>query len=160
MTCVGHLNYQVNLTWSRLTYLSSNTLQRSHRIYPSIVTTQTKDQDELSSFGLLPVLVLTLLLLLVTLFTSWAWSWALWLTPHKYRCYLIGCKSCPYVYINPWCAITLLNSINLDFASLLLHPCLWVPQPLWPSPVHSVPRSSSCLYPWLDQLFYYILDIH
>jgi hypothetical protein len=30
-------------------------------------TTQTKDQGELSSFGLLPVLILTLVLLLVTL---------------------------------------------------------------------------------------------
>jgi hypothetical protein len=53
---------------------------------------------------------------------------------------------------DPWCTITLLNSINLDFASLLLHPWLWVSRSLWPSPVHSVPRSSSCLYPWLGQL--------
>jgi hypothetical protein len=42
-------------------------LQRSHRTSPNIGTTQTKDQGELSSFGLLPVLVLTLVLLLVTL---------------------------------------------------------------------------------------------
>jgi hypothetical protein len=53
---------------------------------------------------------------------------------------------------DPWCTITLLNSINLDFTSLLLHPLAlgsWSP---WPSPVHSVPRSSSCLHPWLDRL--------
>jgi hypothetical protein len=52
-----------------LTLLSSNILQRSHRTSPNIGTTQTEDQDELSSFGLLPVLVLTLVLLLVTLFS-------------------------------------------------------------------------------------------
>ena len=52
---------------------------------------------------------------------------------------------------DPWCTITL-NSTNLDFTSVLLHPWLWVPQPPWPSPVHLVPRSSSCLRPWLDQL--------
>jgi hypothetical protein len=28
---------------------------------------------------------------------------------------------------DPLCTITLLNLINLDFASLLLHPWLWVP---------------------------------
>jgi hypothetical protein len=50
-----------------LTFLGSNILQRSHRTSPNIGTTQTKDQGELSSFGLLPVLVLTLVLLLVTL---------------------------------------------------------------------------------------------
>jgi hypothetical protein len=52
-----------------LTLLSSNILQRSHRTSPNIGTTQTKDQGELSSFGLLLVLVLTLVLLLVTLFS-------------------------------------------------------------------------------------------
>jgi hypothetical protein len=29
--------------------------------------------------------------------------------------------------IDPWCTITFLNSINLDFARLLLHPWLWFP---------------------------------
>jgi hypothetical protein len=37
-----------------LTYMSSNTLQRSHRTYPNIGTTQTKSQNELSSLGLFP----------------------------------------------------------------------------------------------------------
>jgi hypothetical protein len=50
-----------------LTLLGSNILQRSYRTSPNIGATQTKDQGELSSFGLLPVLVLTLVLLLVTL---------------------------------------------------------------------------------------------
>ena len=50
-----------------MTSLGSNILYRSHRTSPNIGTTQTKDQGELSSFGLLPVLVLTLVLLLVTL---------------------------------------------------------------------------------------------
>jgi hypothetical protein len=50
-----------------LTYLGSNILHKSQRTSPIIGTTQTKDQGELSSFGLLPVLVLTLVLLLETL---------------------------------------------------------------------------------------------
>jgi hypothetical protein len=33
--------------------MSSNTLQRSHRTYPNIGTTQTQGQSKLSSFGLL-----------------------------------------------------------------------------------------------------------
>jgi hypothetical protein len=66
---VGLINHQVSLTRSRLSFLSSNILQRSHRISPNIGTTQTKGQSALSSFGMLPVLILTFVLLLVTLFT-------------------------------------------------------------------------------------------
>jgi hypothetical protein len=52
---------------------------------------------------------------------------------------------------DPQCIISLLNSINLYFASLL-HAWLWDPRPPWPSHVHSVPRCSSFLHPWLDHL--------
>jgi hypothetical protein len=46
-------SHQVNLTWSRLSSMSSNTLWMSHGTYPDIGTTQTKGQSKLSSFGLL-----------------------------------------------------------------------------------------------------------
>jgi hypothetical protein len=75
-------NHQVDITWSWLLFISSNTLQWSHRTFPDTRMTQTKSQSELSSFRSLigsnfdtsPLSCDHVLLLEL-------WSWALWLEP-------------------------------------------------------------------------------
>jgi hypothetical protein len=94
---------------------------------------------------------LTLLLFIVTLlyFLSLILSLITYTTYHKG--YLIGCKSSHLIVILNAPYLLSTRPI-LNFAILILHPWLWVPWPPRPYYVNSVPRSSSCLHPWLDQL--------